>query len=286
MSKAIATALNNVMKKVSYVQKQQTNDFHRYKYAGEADLLEVLRPALIEEGLVLIPSVSSAGAPDSDGNTTVLVEYTLAHKGGDIWPDKIVMAGCGNDRAKNGSVGDKGIYKALTGANKYLLFKLFQIETGDDPEVHKDGQYEGSTHQGKKQDDIKGGVSAGQTVAPRDDTYYKQLDVDTSMAKVDKKPVRAIADNDSIVNLAVEAVDSVRKEKVDVNTILPYPTSGKEWDSTITIALAFFEIHRWPDLKKFWQANNEVFNGLKSYNTDSYANVYKALMAKKPGIKA
>ena len=31
-------------------------------------------------------------------------------------------------------MGDKGLYKAITGANKYFLFKLFQIETGDDPE--------------------------------------------------------------------------------------------------------------------------------------------------------
>ena len=44
----------------------------------------------------------------------------------------IIAAGCGGDRNKNG-VGDKGLYKALTGANKYMLFKLFQIETGNDP---------------------------------------------------------------------------------------------------------------------------------------------------------
>ena len=37
------------------------------------------------------------------------------------------------DRNKNG-VGDKGIYKAITGANKYALLKLLQLATGDDPE--------------------------------------------------------------------------------------------------------------------------------------------------------
>ena len=58
----------------------------------------------------------------------------MAHTSGEIWPDKITAVGCGNDRARNGTVGDKGVYKAITGANKYLLFKLFQIETGDDPE--------------------------------------------------------------------------------------------------------------------------------------------------------
>jgi len=134
MSKNIISALNAVMNKVSYIQKTGKNSFHGYKYASEADLLDKLRPAMIEAGLVLIPSLKNYTVTDDHGNTTVMVEYTLAHTSGEIWPEKIVAVGCGNDRAKNGAIGDKGIYKALTGANKYLLFKLFQIETGDDPE--------------------------------------------------------------------------------------------------------------------------------------------------------
>lgn len=135
MSAKIALALHQVMQACGYVQKTGKNTFHGYKYAGEADLLEKLRPAMIEAGLILIPSVCGSSAIDEHGNVTVNVEYTLVHKDGDIWPEKVMAIGCGNDRAKNGSVGDKGIYKALTGANKYLLFKLFQIETGDDPEA-------------------------------------------------------------------------------------------------------------------------------------------------------
>lgn len=132
--KNIITALNKVMDEAKYVQKNAENKFHGYKYASEAALLETLRPAMIKHGLVLIPSVSNASAIDEHGNTLVSVEYTLAHISGEVWPDKITAVGCGNDRARNGTVGDKGVYKAITGANKYLLFKLFQIETGDDPE--------------------------------------------------------------------------------------------------------------------------------------------------------
>jgi hypothetical protein len=134
MSAKIAMALHEVMTKVGYVQKNGKNAFHGYKYAGEADLLDKLRPAMIEAGLILIPSVEHVSEVDVHGNTTVRIEYTLAHKDGDIWPHTVGAAGCGNDRNKNG-VGDKGVYKAITGANKYLLFKLFQIETGDDPEA-------------------------------------------------------------------------------------------------------------------------------------------------------
>lgn len=133
----ITAALHEVMQKCSYVQKRGHNKFHNYRYAGEADLLEVLRPAMVDAGLLLIPSVTASDGPDEYGNTTVRIEYTLAHRDGEVWPEKIVALGCGNDKNSKGGIGDKGTYKAITGANKYLLFKLFQIETGDDPETEE-----------------------------------------------------------------------------------------------------------------------------------------------------
>jgi hypothetical protein len=129
----ILRAMNAVMMEVDYVQKTGNNDFHNYSYATEADVLERLRPIMVKHGLILIPSVQQVSSIDQYGNTTVSVHYTLAHVSGAVWPQPIVAAGCGSDRSKSG-VGDKGLYKALTGANKYMLFKLFQIETGDDPE--------------------------------------------------------------------------------------------------------------------------------------------------------
>jgi hypothetical protein len=134
----IAAALHQVMSAVSYVQKTGTNSFHGYKFAGEGALLAVLRPAMVEAGLMLLPSIQNVSPIDEYGNVSVLIDYTLVHKDGEVWPEKITAAGMGNDRAKNGTVGDKGVYKAITGANKYVLFKLFQIETGDDPEQVSD----------------------------------------------------------------------------------------------------------------------------------------------------
>lgn len=130
----VLAALHAVMGKVGYVQKKGQNKFHHYRYAGEGDLLEALRPAMVEAGLLLIPSVREVSEIDSYGNINVTVDYTLAHKNGEVWPEKITVVGTGNDKNSKGGVGDKGTYKAMTGANKYLLFKLFQIETGDDPE--------------------------------------------------------------------------------------------------------------------------------------------------------
>ena len=130
----IADALHEVMAKVAYVQKDSTNNFHGYKYVSEAKLLEALRPVLVDVGLIFIPTFEEGKTDLSTGNTDIVMSYTLMHKSGAVWPEKIRVAGCGNDKNKNG-IGDKGVYKAMTGANKYLFFKLFQIATGDDPEV-------------------------------------------------------------------------------------------------------------------------------------------------------
>lgn len=141
-SPKIAAAIHHVMTQVGYVQKTSENKFHGYTYAGEAALLAKLRPAMLDAGLLLIPSGKILSKPDEHGNTNVEVEYTLAHKDGDVWPDKLIAYGCGNDRAKSGAIGDKGVYKALTGANKYFLFKLFQIETGNDPEQASEADHD------------------------------------------------------------------------------------------------------------------------------------------------
>jgi len=123
-------ALNAVMKDCGYAEKDGVNAFHKYKYTSEEGLLKALRPALVKHGILLIPSIATDPAPYVDENQTthIVMEYTLAHTSGEVWPTPIRIPGSGQDK------GDKGVYKALTGANKYMLFKLFQIATGDDPE--------------------------------------------------------------------------------------------------------------------------------------------------------
>lgn len=119
------------MREVGYVQKDGKNDFHGYKYASEANAIAALRPSLVKHGLVMIPSVKNV-QHDEHGNTHVDVLYTIFDEHGNYL--EFMASGSGNDRAKSGAVGDKGIYKALTGANKYALLKTFLLETGDDPE--------------------------------------------------------------------------------------------------------------------------------------------------------
>lgn len=126
-------AILRVMQRVGFVHKGGENEFHGYKYATEADTIAALRPALIAEGLIILPTISGAPRMDDHGNTHVMMAYRIFHaqSGEGI---TVNIPGSGNDRSSKGSVGDKGIYKAMTGAMKYMLRQTFMLETGDDPE--------------------------------------------------------------------------------------------------------------------------------------------------------
>lgn len=120
-----------VMEQVEYVPKNGWNDFHKYHYATEADITSCVRVALAEQGLMLIPTVEKVewtkiqGKSGEDRLATLTVKFTLTDGNDKI---EFHIIGEGQDR------GDKATYKAMTGALKYALLKLFLIPTGDDPE--------------------------------------------------------------------------------------------------------------------------------------------------------
>ena len=125
----ILGALAKVMGEVEFLAKDDTNPHFKYAYVSEAHALATLRPAMLRAGLFLIPSVDelrTPRTPDDSNRTHVLVNYTLAHSTGVVWPEVLTFAGCGQDTQ------DKGVAKGMTMANKYMLFKLFQIPTVDD----------------------------------------------------------------------------------------------------------------------------------------------------------
>jgi hypothetical protein len=127
-------ALLRAMQKTGYVQKGGYNQAMSYSFVQEAGAIDAVRPHLLEEGLVIVPS-ATINRIDEWGNVFVDVDYNVIHvETGDSF--KFSMPGCGNDwKTKSSMAGDKGLPKAITSANKYALLKLFQMATGDDPEV-------------------------------------------------------------------------------------------------------------------------------------------------------
>lgn len=123
--KNIGKKILAVMGEVGKVGKDKTNSFHKYDYASDEAVVGAIRDSIIKNGLVVIPNQLSCRV---DGELTTLeVKYTLL----DVDSGEIIEAiayGQGQDK------GDKGVYKAATGAEKYFLLKTFLIATGDDAE--------------------------------------------------------------------------------------------------------------------------------------------------------
>ncbi len=135
--KNVSQKILAVMEAVSHIEKDSYNAFQKYNYVSEANLVGKVRQAMIDNKLIAIPDMVShniiPSGKDGDSHlTTVVVEYTFidAESGEFI---TFTSGGQGTDK------GDKGIFKALTGCNKYALLKAFQIATGDDPEADTGG---------------------------------------------------------------------------------------------------------------------------------------------------
>ena len=114
-----------IMKRIDRVPKNGRNDFHKYDYVTEADLVEAVRQHMTELGVAFSFSVESH---ERQGDiTTAVCSFSLidAESGEQ---ETVTVPGSGQDKT------DKGLYKAYTGAQKYFFMKTFLVPTGDDPE--------------------------------------------------------------------------------------------------------------------------------------------------------
>ena len=115
-----------VMGAVHRIPKNGRNDFHKYDYVTEADLVDTIRPLMAEIGLVLIASQDER----DDSGEVVRIHHTFTFFDADDGSSvEFGVWGEGHDKL------DKGSYKAFTGAMKYALMKSFLVSTGDDPEL-------------------------------------------------------------------------------------------------------------------------------------------------------
>ena len=131
----IASKLIQVMAECSQIRKNGLNEFHHYKYATSADVLEKVNAALVKHKLasVVTPEVVQASEVlNSKGNAeqrvTVKVTITLvdAESG-----ESVLLVGLGSGQ----DVGDKAVMKAQTAAIKYAYLMSLAISTNDDPEA-------------------------------------------------------------------------------------------------------------------------------------------------------
>lgn len=145
LSAGLALKLVKIMEAVDRVPKNGVNTHFGYKYATEADVADACRKAMIANRVALLVSTT---------DTSRVHEYT-SRSGGQqvVWRADIDATFIDADTGAQFTVhaigfgedaGDKGIYKAITGALKYVLMKTFLIPTGDDPEADQNSSQGGA----------------------------------------------------------------------------------------------------------------------------------------------
>ena len=124
--------LRKALFKKGVVARDRTNEFDRYKYFSEAGYKKLFTELFSNAGLELTTSIDEVERFTVDGKQNngrqVKVLFTLS----DVetgFAETSTFYGEGFDK------GDKGLYKAYTGALKYYLANTFMVATGDDPEV-------------------------------------------------------------------------------------------------------------------------------------------------------
>ena len=144
----MSESLTGIHAKLAYIKgsvkppvKTGNNTFHKYTYVTELDVLEVIKPLLHEHSINYSISFSdiierSKEATNARGEVkttnSVTVKATLTLTDGDDPTSFTVSESFGSAE----DTGDKAVYKAMTGASKYVLLKEFGLASGDDPEAH------------------------------------------------------------------------------------------------------------------------------------------------------
>lgn len=125
-------AARKLLHKKGVVARDKTNSFDNYKYFSEAGYKKLFTELFSTVGLEITSNIVEIERFTVDGKRSngrqVKVEFTLS----DVetgFSETSAFYGEGFDK------GDKGIYKAYTGALKYYLANTFMVATGNDPEV-------------------------------------------------------------------------------------------------------------------------------------------------------
>ena len=138
--KNIYQRINEVRKKVHYVQKDKEVKGHGYKAVTHDNVTAICRNHLIDQGIVFVPRLtgSTMNEVGSTKTGTPIYRYAALYEidvvNIDNPTDKITVTA----EAHANDSGDKAPGKATSYATKYVMLKLFSIETGESEESRHD----------------------------------------------------------------------------------------------------------------------------------------------------
>ena len=232
MTDTIHTAMLAIMEEVGYVKKSRTmKGFETYRFAGEAEFIKAIRPAMVAHGVYCYPSAITSHESEtyqtSKGTTMNLekvgMEFTFVH-GASGTEIKVAAMGAGAD------VGDKAVPKMLTGALKYALRQSFLIETGDDPDNTGSADQGRADERGSRQFSHNRPPFVPENVPPAEEpaapTLREKLAVPAAWQK--------------------SFMDAARQRGLkasDINSALVFGLENPMWNELIPAAYRYCEVH-------------------------------------------
>ncbi len=135
--------LNKVREAVSYVQKDKRVDGQNYLAVTHDAVTALVRPLLVAQGIVVVPTLFAAKMLETGTSTAKGVPfmryegtYDIAFVNVDSPDDRVTI------RLESHAIdqGDKAPGKAISYAVKYAMLKLFSLETGEDEEGRQDAE--------------------------------------------------------------------------------------------------------------------------------------------------
>ena len=130
----ILEKLHKIQSEIGRMEKDGKNSFQNYSYLSETQVTTKMKDVLESNQVVFSYSAKTASTypfKNAKGVQNFLTNVDVSYSFYDVESgEKIrgLVSGQGTDS------GDKGVYKAITGAVKYIFMKNFLIPTGDDPE--------------------------------------------------------------------------------------------------------------------------------------------------------
>lgn len=134
-TKLIYKKMNEVMKEIGFIGKNQKNTTQGFKFRGIDDFVNNLYPALCKHGVFMTPECTSeshelrdvtrsSGKSGVDKHVSILMKYHFyAEDGSSVTVGPIPAEGLDS--------GDKATNKALSAALKYALIQTFSVPTQD-----------------------------------------------------------------------------------------------------------------------------------------------------------
>ena len=222
---SLARKVLDVAASVRGVEKTGRNSFHKYDYVTENDLLNAVVPGLEENGVMVFTSTVQQSIIETEtkkGDLEFMTVVTTAHTfiDGETGAQMTVYSqGQGSDK------GDKGVYKAITGSNKYFLYKSFLKAAGDDPEADSGVDRRA---QGRKRKQRRSPQQSRNQRAPQKSKY---------ISAEDRKGLLKRAKSEFGMNVS-DVQEVLSGMGIEGSNKIPRAKAGEVWNSIVSAANA------------------------------------------------